>query len=99
MRVYDENKERVIDDCQRMIRRFDDKWAIKLRGMSTELQLNSPKNKPVEILRTEQLVKKLKSNSMGQTVHGRRMTQPDLKLYQTMLKRQQKTAHSTMSHR
>lgn len=56
--------------------------------MSPEMALEAKSVvKPAEIRRTEQLLNKFKSNTLGHTVNGRSLPQPSQTLYQAMVKR------------
>ena len=101
--VYDKNKDKVIGECSKIIKKYDDEWLKKMKGMgytsfgdnsdtdndleAKELMMQKNKLKPRQIVHTEALVSKLRRNSQGQQVHGRQMIKPDQKLYQKMIKK------------
>ena len=86
------NKEKVIADCEKIINKYDEMIEHKLKGMAAENREKNQEPKPAEIIRTQQIVRKFRTNSVGHEVNGRKMIEPDYELYKTMLKKRVKNS-------
>lgn len=53
-----------------------------MKGLSEEMAAQKKSKKSGEVLRTEAFLNQLNQNFGGQQVNGRKLNQPDLKLYQ-----------------
>ena len=76
------NHSQVIGNLETILSRHRAIEDKKMKGLSEEMAAQKKSKKSGEVLRTEAFLNQLNQNFGGQQVNGRKLNQPDLKLYQ-----------------
>ena len=82
------NHQKVVEGLESILKQHSEAEEKALKGLSPEMAASKKSQKSIEVVRTEAMLNKIMANNGGQQINGRKLVQPDLKLYNKMQKKQ-----------